>query len=73
MTPEQVHEELQSAAREWRVELRELRADFKELRSEFKELRADVKEQFQRVKLLIWLPVATGLIQIIVAIITHKP
>jgi hypothetical protein len=58
MTPEQVHEELQTAMRELRLELREMRVD--------------IREQLQRIKLLIWLPVATGLIQIIVSLITHK-
>jgi hypothetical protein len=58
MTPEQVHEELQTAMRELRLELREMRVD--------------IREQLQRIKLLIWLPVATGLIQIMVSLITHK-
>jgi hypothetical protein len=58
MTPEQVHEEMQTAMRELRLELREMRVD--------------IREQLQRIKLLIWLPVATGLIQIIVSLITHK-
>jgi hypothetical protein len=58
MTPEQVHEEMQTAMRELRLELREMRVD--------------IREQLQRIKLLIWLPVATGLIQIMVALITRK-
>jgi hypothetical protein len=58
MTPEQVHEEMQTAMRELRLELREMRVD--------------IREQLQRIKLLIWLPVATGLIQIIVSLITRK-
>jgi hypothetical protein len=65
MTPEQVHEEVQTAMRELRLELREMRVDVREQFSA-------VRKQLQRIKLLIWLPVATGLIQIIVALITHK-
>jgi hypothetical protein len=65
MTPEQVHEEMQTAMRELRLELREMRVDIREQLTE-------MREQLQRIKLLIWLPVATGLIQIIVSLITHK-
>jgi hypothetical protein len=65
MTPEDVHDELQNAMRELRLELREMRVDIREQLT-------DMREQLQRIKLLIWLPVGTGLIQIIVAIITHK-
>lgn len=64
MTPEQVHFELQTTTRELRLELREMRVDIREQFSA-------IREQLQRIKLLIWLPVATGLIQIIVSL-THR-
>jgi hypothetical protein len=54
------------------------KADIKALELSIRELRVDVKEQFQRmkdelqrIKLLIWLPVITGLIQIFLAILKH--
>jgi hypothetical protein len=54
-----------------KADVKELRTEIKELRVDMKELRVDVKEQFQRIKLLIWLPVITGLIQIFLAILKH--
>jgi hypothetical protein len=72
MTPEDVHDELQNAMRELRLELREMRVDIRERLTEMRGQLTEMREQLQRIKLLIWLPVGTGLIQIIVAIITHK-
>jgi hypothetical protein len=48
------------------------KADIKELRIDLRELRVDVKEQFQRIKVLIWLPVITGLVQILLTILHFK-
>ena len=47
------------------------KADIKALELSIRELRVDVKEQFARIKLLIWLPVITGLMQILLAILKH--
>ena len=54
------------------------KADIKALELSIRELRVDVREQIhrlkddlQRIKMLIWLPVITGLIQILVAILKH--
>lgn len=47
------------------------KADIKALELSIRELRVDVKEQFQRIRLLIWLPVITGAVQIFLAIIKH--
>jgi hypothetical protein len=47
------------------------KADIKALELSIRELRVDVKEQFQRIKILIWLPVITGAVQIFLAIIKH--
>lgn len=58
-----------------RADLKELRTEmrdqFKALELSIREWRVDVKEQFQRIKVLIWLPVVTGLTQILVAILKH--
>ena len=54
------------------------KTDIKALELSIRELRVDVREQIQklkdeiqRIKVLIWLPVVTGLIQILVAILKH--
>lgn len=49
----------------------EMRDQFKALELSIREWRVDVKEQFQRIKVLIWLPVVTGLTQILVVILKH--
>jgi hypothetical protein len=58
MTPEQVHADLEDLKRELKLELRELRVEF--------------KEQFHKIKVLIWLPVITGAIQILVLLLRHN-
>ena len=47
------------------------KADIKALELSIRELRVDVKEQFQRIRILIWLPVITGAVQILLAILKH--
>ena len=47
------------------------KADIKALELSIRELRVDVKEQFQRIRVLIWLPVITGAVQILLAILKH--
>lgn len=47
------------------------KADLKALELSIRELRVEVKEQFQRIKLLIWLPVITSIAQILFMIFKH--
>ena len=54
------------------------KADLKALELQVRELRVEMKEQFnriesrfQQIKLLIWLPVITGAIQVLMAILKH--
>ena len=54
-----------------KADLREIQLQLRELQVQVKELRVEVKEQLQHIKLLIWLPVITGVIQIIMAIARH--
>lgn len=51
---------------------RELKLEMRELRAELKEFRADIKEQFQRIRILIWLPVITGAVQIVVLLLSRR-
>ncbi|HEX4714877.1 MAG TPA: hypothetical protein VH164_08130 [Ktedonobacteraceae bacterium] len=49
----------------------ELKADIQELKLAVRELRVEMREQFQRIRLLIWLPVIAAIGQIIVTVIYH--
>jgi hypothetical protein len=64
MTPEEVHQEVEDLRKELRDEIRALRLDVREARLE-------AKEQYNRFRLLIWLPIITGAIQLFATII-HK-
>ena len=66
MTPEQVSERLDSEIKHLAT-----KEDLREIQLQIRELRVEIKEQFQRIKLLIWLPVITGIVQIIMAIARH--
>jgi hypothetical protein len=68
MTPEQVHQELNAKLD---VAVRELRVEIRELRAEMLEQFLQVEKRFQQMRLYIWLPVITGIVQIILQI-THR-
>jgi hypothetical protein len=51
-----------------KLDLEKLRLEFEALKLQLREFRVEIKEQFQRIKLLIWLPVITGGIQILILI-----
>jgi hypothetical protein len=62
MTPEAVHADLEDLKKELRDELRALRLDVREARLE-------AREQYNRFRLLIWLPIITGILQVLAAIL----
>jgi hypothetical protein len=50
---------------------REMKLELRELRVEFKTEVVGIRDQLQRIRILIWLPVITGAIQILVLLIRH--
>jgi hypothetical protein len=50
---------------------REMKLELRELRVEFKTEIVGIRDQLQRIRILIWLPVITGAIQILVLLIRH--
>ena len=54
-----------------KADLKALELQLRELRVEINEKFVQMKDQFQRIKLLIWLPVITGAIQVLIAILKH--
>jgi hypothetical protein len=55
-----------------KADIKDLELAIKELGVEMREQLVGVKEQFQRIKLLIWLPVLASVSQIVVALVLHK-
>ena len=64
MTTEEVAADLNELKKEIRDELRALKLDIREARLE-------AHEQYNRFRLLIWLPIVTGALQVLAAIL-HK-
>jgi hypothetical protein len=62
MTPEEIGADLAELKKEIRDELRALKLDIREARLE-------AREQYNRFRLLIWLPIITGALQVLAAIL----
>ena len=62
MTAEEVGADLAELKKEIRDELRALKLDIREARLE-------AREQYNRFRLLIWLPIITGALQVLAAIL----
>jgi hypothetical protein len=52
-------------------DLHEIQLQIRELRVEIKEMRVHLESQIQGIKVLIWLPVVTGVVQILIVLLRH--
>lgn len=48
---------------------KDLRVELKTIRLDIREARLEAKEQYNRFRLLIWLPIITGVLQVLAAIL----
>jgi hypothetical protein len=51
---------------------KELRDELRALRLDVREARLEAKEQYNRFRLLIWLPIITGALQVLAAILHSR-
>jgi hypothetical protein len=54
-----------------KADLRDLRTELQSLKLDVREARLEAREQYNRFRLLIWLPIVTGALQVLAAILHH--